>query len=259
MNARHSPNLHKVACLHEPLSFVSCFHVSTYSKTNALEIWFLCMHGRLDSPSDHSHNLSFPPFSRFPPMRCLSLLLVAFLAAAASAQQVIPHHQDRPPGPALSPQEAIAKMTGAGGLQGRAGRQRAGPRQPGGDDVRREGPHLDHREPGVSAAASRAGPRPDQGAGRHRRRRQGGQVHDLCRGPQHSQRHRRRPRRRVGRQRPGHPLLSRHRRRRQTRRRAAGDRHRLRPRRHARTAQLASPGVPTASSTASTASSTTAT
>src|SRR5207249_3359610 len=35
---------------------------------------------------------------------------------------------------------------GAPGLPRRAGRRRAGPRQPGGDDVRRARPHLGHRE-----------------------------------------------------------------------------------------------------------------
>jgi putative membrane-bound dehydrogenase-like protein len=40
---------------------------------------------------------------------CLSLLVLA-LAASAQAQDVIPHAQDKPPGPALSPAEAIAKM-----------------------------------------------------------------------------------------------------------------------------------------------------
>ena len=39
-----------------------------------------------------------------------AVLLLLFIATS-SAQDVIPHHQDRPPGPALSPQEAIAKMT----------------------------------------------------------------------------------------------------------------------------------------------------
>jgi putative membrane-bound dehydrogenase-like protein len=39
------------------------------------------------------------------------LLTFATIAAAAAAQEVIPHHQDAPPGPPLSPQEAIAKMT----------------------------------------------------------------------------------------------------------------------------------------------------
>ena len=32
-------------------------------------------------------------------------------AVPAVAQEVLPHHQDQPPGPALSPQECIAKMT----------------------------------------------------------------------------------------------------------------------------------------------------
>ena len=43
-------------------------------------------------------------------MRFLAPAFALVVVAAASAQQVIPHHQDRPPGPALSPQEAIAKM-----------------------------------------------------------------------------------------------------------------------------------------------------
>jgi putative membrane-bound dehydrogenase-like protein len=45
--------------------------------------------------------------------RSLYLLaaLVLTFAPVLVAQEVIPHHQDRPPGPALSPQEAIAKMT----------------------------------------------------------------------------------------------------------------------------------------------------
>ena len=43
--------------------------------------------------------------------RFAPLALVAILPlAAVSAQGVIPHAQDKPPGPALSPQEAIAKM-----------------------------------------------------------------------------------------------------------------------------------------------------
>jgi putative membrane-bound dehydrogenase-like protein len=42
----------------------------------------------------------------------LSLLtLILTRSPALVAQEAIPHHQDRPPGPALSPQEAIAKMT----------------------------------------------------------------------------------------------------------------------------------------------------
>lgn len=44
-------------------------------------------------------------------VRCLSVFVLLSFLVAASAQEVIPHHQDAPPGPALSPQEAIAKMT----------------------------------------------------------------------------------------------------------------------------------------------------
>lgn len=47
-------------------------------------------------------------------MRCFSVLAAAFslwLTAITAGQEIIPHHQDKPPGPALSPQEAIAQMT----------------------------------------------------------------------------------------------------------------------------------------------------
>src|SRR5688500_12489848 len=45
--------------------------------------------------------------------RFLLVLLAALLSQAVVllGQEVIPHHQDRPPGPALSPQQAIAQMT----------------------------------------------------------------------------------------------------------------------------------------------------
>jgi putative membrane-bound dehydrogenase-like protein len=43
-------------------------------------------------------------------MKHLLYLLLLLLAASAAAQEVIPHAQDKPPGPALSPAEAIAKM-----------------------------------------------------------------------------------------------------------------------------------------------------
>src|SRR5829696_9187968 len=43
---------------------------------------------------------------------CLAAsLLGTSMLAQSLAQQVIPHAQDKPPGPALSPAEAIAKMT----------------------------------------------------------------------------------------------------------------------------------------------------
>src|SRR5439155_3218308 len=38
-----------------------------------------------------------------------TLGLIGFVAAASA--QLIPHHQDRPPGPALLPAEAISQMT----------------------------------------------------------------------------------------------------------------------------------------------------
>src|SRR6185369_11439287 len=40
-----------------------------------------------------------------------SFVIPLLLTAFATAQEVIPHHQDAPPGPALSPAEAIKKMT----------------------------------------------------------------------------------------------------------------------------------------------------
>src|SRR6476660_7297489 len=41
----------------------------------------------------------------------ISLVVFQPLIGHSAAQEVVPHHQDRPPGPALSPQEAIAAMT----------------------------------------------------------------------------------------------------------------------------------------------------
>ena len=38
------------------------------------------------------------------------LACLLLLTTIVSAQNVTPHAQDRPPGPALSPQEAMAKM-----------------------------------------------------------------------------------------------------------------------------------------------------
>jgi putative membrane-bound dehydrogenase-like protein len=43
--------------------------------------------------------------------RALLACLFGLAAAASVAQEIIPHHQDRPPGPALSPPEAIRAMT----------------------------------------------------------------------------------------------------------------------------------------------------
>ncbi len=65
---------------------------------------------------------------------------------------------------------------------------------------------------------------------------------DLRRRAEHPLGHRRRPRRRVGGQLARHPVPARHRRRRPGRQARSG-RHRLRPRRHARAAQLAHLGA----------------
>src|SRR5688500_11198864 len=43
-------------------------------------------------------------------MKNLTCSVLLVLTAAAGAQEVIPHAQDKPPGPALSPQEAIRQM-----------------------------------------------------------------------------------------------------------------------------------------------------
>src|SRR5215218_10986250 len=41
---------------------------------------------------------------------CSALAVCLFALASLRAREDIPHAQDRPPGPALSPQEAMAKM-----------------------------------------------------------------------------------------------------------------------------------------------------
>ena len=95
----------------------------------------------------------------------------------------------------------------------------------------------------VSAPLRRAGQGSRQAPRKHQGRRQVRQDHHRHRGPQHPLRHRGRPRRRLGRQLARHPLLSvRGLRRRAQARQAASRRHRLRPLRHARVAQLADLG-----------------
>ena len=42
--------------------------------------------------------------------RLVFLLIVAFCISCYAQDERIPHAQDKPPGPALSPAEAIAKM-----------------------------------------------------------------------------------------------------------------------------------------------------
>src|SRR5262245_718192 len=74
--------------------------------------------GNLRNRARLPHNrrtASYPPYLRdFSMLRLVSpavLVVASLLWLDAAAQEVIPHHQDQPPGPALSPQEAIAKMT----------------------------------------------------------------------------------------------------------------------------------------------------
>src|SRR3954462_12700607 len=43
--------------------------------------------------------------------RFIASLSLVLVIDSASAQEVVPHHQDKPPGPALSPAEAVAAMT----------------------------------------------------------------------------------------------------------------------------------------------------
>ena len=99
--------------------------------------------------------------------------------------------------------------------------------------------HLDHREPRVSPEGGRPGPRPRQGPRRHRRRRQGRQVHGLRRGAEHPLAAS--PSATAASGSPTRPTSS-------SMQDTDGDgkadkprgrRHRLRPRRHARAAQLA--------------------
>ncbi len=169
----------------------------------------------------------------------------------------------RPDSPRPGPGAQPSAFGGRGGpdddcparLSRRGGRRRARHRQPGGDDLRRARPDLDHREPRISPPRGRAGPRPGQGHRGYRRRRQGRPVHGLRRWPQHPLRNRRRSRRRLGRQLARYPLPPGSRRRRQ-------GRHARRSSRPASAAAIPtscpirSPGGPTAGSTAGTASST---
>ena len=111
------------------------------------------------------------------------------------------------------------------GLPRRAGRRRAGHRQPGGDDLRRARPRSGSpRASNIPAATSGPGSRPGQGPRGHRRRRQGRQVHGLRRRPEHPLGDRRRPRRRLGRQLARYPLPPGPRRRRQGRHAARSSR-----------------------------------
>ena len=83
---------------------------------------------------------------------CFALLATLCFFVPSSAQEKPPHNQERAPGPALSPEEAIKKMTVPEGFSVELVAARARHRQPGRDDLRRTRPDLDHREPGISAA-----------------------------------------------------------------------------------------------------------
>src|SRR4051812_46387310 len=54
-------------------------------------------------------NLRDQPMLRLVLLSALPIFIL--LGVAAAGDEVVPHHQDRPPGPALSPREAISKMT----------------------------------------------------------------------------------------------------------------------------------------------------
>ena len=92
-----------------------------------------------------------------------AVLSLALMTAKAADTEKPPHGQDKPPGPALSPEEAIKKMTVPDGFTRRVGRQRADDRQPRRHDHRRARAVLDHREPRVPAAQD---PAPDRTASR---------------------------------------------------------------------------------------------
>ena len=73
----------------------------------------------------------------------------------AAPDSFIPRKQTEPPGPPLSPDEAIEEDDRSRGFLGRARGQRARHRQSGRHDLRRARPVLDHRELRVSPPSSR--------------------------------------------------------------------------------------------------------
>ena len=174
----------------------------------------------------------------------LVLASVLGLAPRVPAQRdpSIPHAQDRPPGPALSPEEAIREMTVPPGFRVELVASEPEIVNPVAMTFDERGRIWITESLEYPRQSAGPGPRPRQGPRRHRRRRQGRQVHRLRRGAEHPLGDRRRRRRRLGRQLARHPLPPGHRRRRQGRH-PRGRRHRLRPRRHARAAQLADLGA----------------
>ena len=174
----------------------------------------------------------------------VAVLVLLFLAAFARTPAQKPKPGERPPrgqdsvpGPPLSPADAVKRMKVPGGF-----RVECVVSEP--DIVNPVAMTFDERGR-MWITESLEYPRTSPGKGCDRVKvldiGADGKVdkgHRLRRGAEHPLRHRRRPRRRLGRQRPRHPLLQ-DRPRRQGGRQARGRRHGLRPRRHARTAQLA--------------------
>ena len=91
--------------------------------------------------------------------RGLSLVLAAVVVCSASAVEaqklVIPRRHDRPPGPALSPQEAVAKMTVPEGFTVEVVAAEPDIVNPVAMFIDEKGALLDHRELRVSRAANR--------------------------------------------------------------------------------------------------------
>ena len=127
----------------------------------------------------------------------------------ALLRRSIPHAQDQPPGPALSPQEAIAKMTVPEGFTVELVASEP-------DIVNPVAMTFDERGR-IWITESLEYPRSEPGPGRDRVKvledtdgdGKADKFTDLRRGAEHPLGHRRRPRRRLGRQLARHPLLSR--------------------------------------------------
>ena len=138
--------------------------------------------------------------------------------ACAIAQQVIPHAQDRPPGPALSPNEAIKAMNVPEGFTVELVASEPDIVNPVAMTFDEKGRVWITESLEYPRKDAGQGARSRQDPGRHRRRRQGRQVHRVRRRPEHPVGRRGGAWRRVGRELARHPVLSRHGPRRQGRR-----------------------------------------
>ena len=109
------------------------------------------------------------------PTTKLSLLifvaLTLFTAPLVAEPPPIPHHQDKPPGPALSPQEAIAKMTVPDGFEVELVAAEPDIVNPVAMTFDEQGRIWITESVEYPAVVAGPGPRPHQGAGRYRRRR----------------------------------------------------------------------------------------